>query len=205
MSESLTIPQGEYDGYIFDCDGTLVDSMPVHYLAWIKSLRQNGATFEFTEEQFYSYAGIKEQDIVKLLNRQHGTNIDPETVAEGKCQLLFDYVPSLKPVGAVVDVARQMLGKKPMSVASGSPHYIVEMFLKQIGILDWFPVIVTPEDVPRGKPAPDMFLLAAEKMGVLPSKCLVFEDGRSGIEAAEAAEMPWVFVPRRAADWPTSP
>jgi HAD superfamily hydrolase (TIGR01509 family) len=201
MSESLIIPRGEFEGYVFDCDGTLVDSMPVHYLAWIESLRRNGAAFDFSEEQFYNYAGIKEQEIVKLLNRQHGTSIDPEAVAQGKCELLLEHVTSLKPVGVVVEYARALLGKKPMAVASGSPRDMVELFLRQIGILDWFPVIVTPADVPKGKPAPDMFLLAAEKMGVTASRCLVFEDGRSGIEAADAAGMAWVFVPRRAADW----
>jgi HAD superfamily hydrolase (TIGR01509 family) len=200
MSGLLTIPPGDFDGYIFDCDGTLVDSMPVHYIAWIESLRRNGADFTFSEDQFYQYAGIKEQEIVKLLNREHGTDIDPEAVASGKCELLLQHLDSLRPVGVVVEVARALLGKKPMAVASGSPRDMVELFLQRIGILDWFPVIVTPADVERGKPAPDMFLLAAEKMGVLASRCLVFEDGRSGIEAADAAGMAWVFVPRGAAD-----
>ena len=98
-------------------------------------------------------------------------------------------------VGPVVAVARAGRGVLPMAVASGSDAGIVRDSLKAIGILDWFETVITPVDVARGKPAPDMFLLAAERMGVDPAKCLVFEDGQLGIEAAKAAGMAWVYVP----------
>src|SRR5437762_13026721 len=97
----LQLPSRPFAGYIFDCDGTLVDSMPIHHVCWIESLRRNGAKFEFTEEEFYHFAGVREQDTVIILNRQHGTNLDPDAVAETKAALFgrrIHEVPRVHPV-----------------------------------------------------------------------------------------------------------
>jgi len=192
----LQIPDYSFQGYIFDCDGTLVDSMPLHYLAWVEALKQHDAPFVFTEEEFYGSAGVKEQDVVKQLNQRHGTHLDPVSVDELKMEIFTKRIPELQVVRPVVEFAKSMHGRYPMAVASGSAEPTVRASLAATGILDLFPIIITPERVKRGKPAPDMFLLAAELMGVPAEECLVLEDGNSGLVAAKAAGMQSVFIPR---------
>jgi HAD superfamily hydrolase (TIGR01509 family) len=192
----LEIPDYPFQAYIFDCDGTLVDSMPLHYIAWVESLEQHNAPFEFTEEVFYAHAGIKEQDVVKILNAQHGTNIDPVSVNELKMEIFRRRIPEVQPVRPVADFAKSLEGRFPMAVASGSEEPTVRGCLEATGLVHLFETIITPKLVKHGKPAPDMFLLAAEQMGIAPSECLVLEDGNSGLEAAKAAGMQAVFIPR---------
>lgn len=192
----LEIPDYPFRGYIFDCDGTLVDSMPKHYESWLASLKLHNAPFDFTEDFFYSRAGVREQDVVMELNAQYGSTVDPDAVAEAKVEMFLKIIPQMEAIKPVADFARSLEGKFPMAVASGSEEIIVRGCLAASGLLHLFPVIITPAYVKRGKPAPDMFLLAAEKMGIDPKECLVLEDGQAGIVAAEAAGMQWAFVPR---------
>ncbi|MES2594565.1 MAG: HAD-IA family hydrolase [Verrucomicrobiota bacterium] len=193
----LQVPDQPFSGLIFDCDGTLVDSMPLHYKAWVASLDHHGASFPFTEDYFYSKAGMREQDVVTLLNAEHGTTVDAEAVANHKAELFEKIIHQVEAIRPVAEFARYMHGKVPMSVASGSEEHIVRGCLKANDLLHLFDeIIITPRLVAKGKPAPDMFLLAAERMGVPAKECLVIEDGQSGIEAAKAAGMKWVFVPR---------
>ncbi len=193
---SLQIPDYPFQAYIFDCDGTLVDSMPLHYIAWVEALKRHDAPFEFTEEEFYAHAGIKEQDVVKILNVKHGTNIDPVSVDESKMEIFRERIPEVQSVGPVAEFAKSLYGRFPMAVASGSEEPTVRGCLEATGLLHLFETIITPKLVKQGKPAPDMFLLAAERMGMAPSECLVLEDGNSGLEAAKAAGMQTVFIPR---------
>lgn len=192
----LEIPDYPFQAYIFDCDGTLVDSMPLHYIAWVESFKQHDAPFEFTEEVFYAHAGIKEQDVVKILNAQHGTNIDPVSVDELKMEIFRRRIPEVQAVRPVAEFAKSLAGRFPMAVASGSEEPTVRGCLEATGLIHLFETIITPKLVKHGKPAPDMFLLAAERMGIAPSECLVLEDGNSGMEAAKAAGMQAVFIPR---------
>ena len=192
----LEIPDHPFQAYIFDCDGTLVDSMPLHYIAWVESLQQHDAPFEFTEEVFYAHAGIKEQDVVKILNAQYGTNIDPVSVDELKMEIFSKRIPEVQPVRPVAEFAKSLAGRFPMAVASGSEEPTVRGCLEATGLIHLFETIITPKLVKHGKPAPDMFLLAAERMGIAPIDCLVLEDGNSGLEAAKAAGMQAVFIPR---------
>lgn len=193
----LAIPDSPFQAVIFDCDGTLVDSMPLHYEAWVASLKHHQAPFDFTEDYFYSKAGVREQDVVKLLNAEYGTRIDPDSVAGYKADLFETLIPQIKAIDPVAEFARAMFGKMPLSVASGSEEHIVRGCLAANGLLSLFDdIIITPRLVAHGKPAPDMFFLAAERMGIAPENCLVLEDGQSGIDAAKAAGMQWLFVPR---------
>jgi HAD superfamily hydrolase (TIGR01509 family) len=193
----LVVPQRPFRGLIFDCDGTLVDSMPIHYVAWVESLIYHEAPFEFTEEEFYSLAGIREQDAVVILNEKYDADVNPEGVAEFKFNLFqkrLAEVPEITPISELARRAHQ--ATMPIAVASGSEEATVRGVLQANDLERLFEVIITPKLVEKGKPAPDMFLLAAERLGLDPADCLVFEDGESGMQAARAAGMSAVFVPR---------
>lgn len=191
----LTIPEGEFDAYIFDCDGTLIDSMPLHLEAWRAALAQHGfPPEEFTYAMHHQFAGMPGPAIVRELNSQFSTHLPPDEVEAAKLKWYLENHHAVKPVPAVVEIAKAQAGILPMAVASGSAAEIVRDGLKAIGILDLFQTIITPGDVTHGKPAPDMFLLAAQRLGVEPARCLVFEDGHLGIKAAHAAGMACVFV-----------
>ena len=192
----LDLPNRSFAGHIFDCDGTVVDSMPLHFRAWTAGFEAHNAPYVFTEQRFYGWAGMTEVDVVARMNEEHGADLDPESVVETKEVWFKDHLHELKAVPVIEETIRRLAADGvPISVASGSKISVVEPELKVVGLLDFFDIIVTPELVKNGKPAPDMFLLAAEKMGIAPADCLVYEDGKSGLIAAEAAGMASVYVP----------
>ena len=193
----LNIPAGDFAGYIFDLDGTLVDTMPLHYRAWNRAMQHAGLKEELSEDLFYSLGGVPTRGVAKRFADHYGLTIDVEKVFHQKEALFLELRSEMKLIEAVAGVARKAAGRIPLSVASGGPRDIVRHTLELMGLKELFPVVVTPEDVTHGKPAPDMFLLAAKRMGVAPEKCLVFEDAEPGIKAAEAAGMKWVRVESR--------
>lgn len=199
----LDIPAGDFTGYIFDCDGTLVDSMPLHYRAWNVAMQRAGIPGELDEDLFYSLGGVPTRRVAELLGRHYGLTLDPDRVFHEKEELFLELQGELRTIPRVVEFARQAAKRAPVSVASGGPKPIVRRTLERAGLADLFAIVVTPEDVLHGKPAPDMFLLAAAKMGVPPASCLVFEDAEPGFRAAEAAGMRWVRVPSRSPRAPT--
>jgi beta-phosphoglucomutase-like phosphatase (HAD superfamily) len=194
----FSLPAREYSAFIFDCDGTLADSMPLHQRAWISALRKFGATFDFGWELFMSRAGKSIELTVAELNAEFGTALDPALVSAAQRAEYDALASGLKPIDQVVAYARSraLLGY-PVSVASGGDAATVARTLRTIGVSELFPVVVTVEDVEHGKPAPDLFLLAAKRMAVDPAQCLVFEDSLLGIVAAERAGMGAVLVASR--------
>ncbi len=184
----------EYGGYIFDCDGTLADSMVVHYRAWLAALAAHGATFDFNWDLFISRAGMTLPNTVRELNAQFGLALDPEAVTSSQRLEYERYLSTVQPIAEVVEFALRVAASRPVSVASGGERKVVRRTLELIGLGQIFPVVITAEDVTHGKPAPDMFLLAAERMGVTPADCVVFEDSVLGIEAAKRAGMASVLV-----------
>jgi HAD superfamily hydrolase (TIGR01509 family) len=190
----FTPPEKRYAGYIFDCDGTLADSMPVHYRAWADSLGKYGG--QMPEELFYALGGWPSNKMVELLNERFGTSLDPELVAAEKEYLYLERMATIQPIREVAEFAHQVAAFAKVSVASGGVLPVVTRTLETIGFKGFFPVIVTTEQVKRGKPFPDMFLEAARRMGVHPSDCLVLEDSTAGFEAATAAGMDYAKVGR---------
>ncbi|MDE1162935.1 MAG: HAD family phosphatase [Acidobacteriaceae bacterium] len=193
MTTKLTIPHGEFDAYLFDCDGTIVDSMPLHYVAWNKML----ATYNcpFPEDQFYSLGGLPVETILHLLNEQHGLSMPVKEVAHEKELMYQEMVHTIDGIPMVIDHIHDKHGKIPFAVVSGSPRKSVVDSLKALGLLDKFEVLVCAGEYTKGKPDPEPFLKAAEMLGVDPKRCLVFEDAQPGIESAKAAGMQWVRVP----------
>lgn len=154
---------------------------------------------ELSEELFYSLGGTPTRKVAQLLAKHYDLVIDVEAVFHQKEELFLDMQAEMKVIKPVVEFARGLHGRAPMSVASGGPRPVVMKTLELMGIDGLFPVVVTPEDVVHGKPSPDMFLLAARRMGVPPERCLVFEDAAPGFAAAEAAGMKYVVVDSRKA------
>jgi HAD superfamily hydrolase (TIGR01509 family) len=184
----------EYGGYIFDCDGTLADSMVVHHKAWLTALAAHGAGIEFDWALFTSRAGMSLPNTVRELNAQFGLALDPEGVTASQRAEYERFLPTVQPITDVVELALSVAKTRPVSVASGGERKVVLRTLELIGLAELFPVVVTAQDVTHGKPAPDMFLLAAERMGVRPEDCVVFEDSLLGLEAAKRAKMASVLV-----------
>ncbi len=189
----LSIPAGSFRAYLFDCDGTIVDSMPLHYVAWKQTLAEWKC--DFPEDLFYAWGGRPVTEIIADLNQQHGLSMPADAVGRRKEALYYELLPQLQAIPEVVEHVHAQHGNIPMAVVSGSRRNSVVTSLTQLHLLDKFDVLVCAEDYARGKPAPDCFLMAAAKLGVAPADCLVFEDTDLGIQAAEAAGMAAVRVP----------
>jgi len=193
----LEIPDGNFAGYIFDLDGTLVDTMPLHYYAWDEAMRRAGMPGTLSEDLFYSFGGVPTLRVAELLATHYGLKIDPWKVFHEKEVLFSARTHEAALIEPVVAFARRVAATHPVAIASGGPRDIVRRTLELKGLAALFPVVVSADDVVHGKPAPDMFLLAAKKMAVEPAHCLVFEDAEPGMHAAEAAGMKWVRVASR--------
>lgn len=181
-----------YDALIFDCDGTLTNSMPVHYLCWSTVLARHG--IDFSEERFYALGGMPTETIVRMLAEELGRPLDPVAITQEKEDAFLETLHALEPLAHVVEIARSNRGKKRLAVASGGIRRVIEAQLRQINCLDWFDAVITAEDTPRHKPHPDVFLEAAQRLGTPPERCCVYEDADLGIEAAKRAGMDWVDV-----------
>jgi HAD superfamily hydrolase (TIGR01509 family) len=190
---TLTLPEGSFAAYLFDCDGTIVDSMPLHYVAWTKALAEFGCT-DFTENFFYSMGGVPIAGVVDAINRRDGYSIPAAAFSARYDELYFEMLPTLQAVPEVLAEIHSTHGDIPFAVVSGSTRESVTKSLTALGILDLFDTLVCAGDYAHGKPAPDPFLLAALRLGVAPEKCLVFEDAEAGIQSAMAAGMAWVRI-----------
>jgi beta-phosphoglucomutase family hydrolase len=189
----LKLPPGEFGAYLFDCDGTIADSMPLHYIAWKQALADWNCDFD--EKLFYAWGGMPIAEIISTLNKQHNLNMVVETVCERKENAYYELLPQLKAVPEVVEHIEVQHGRIPLAVVSGSTRESVVASLTALQLLDKFNVLVCAGDYKKGKPDPEAFLLAAEKLGVKPADCLVFEDTEMGIQAATAAGMASVRIP----------
>lgn len=189
----LKLPEGAFKAYLFDCDGTVADSMPLHYVAWSKVLAEWKC--EFSEELFYAWGGMPVAEIVATLNQKHGLQMPVEGVSRRKEEFYMQILPQLKAVPEVLEHIEASHGRIPFAVVSGSTRDSVTASLKTLEIFDRFEVLVCAGDYEKSKPDPEPFLIAAARLGVAAENCLVFEDTDMGIQAATAAGMASVKVP----------
>ena len=185
---------------IFDCDGTLAHTMPLHWRAWEQTVREHG--IHFTEERFYQLGGVPARHILAMLFAEQGrTGLDPHRIAKEKEERYLQLLPEVTPIEPVVELARVCRGRVPMAVATGGSRPAIPRVLEALGILDWFGAVVTSQDVQNPKPAPDTFLEAARRLGVDPRQCRAYEDTDIGLTAIRAAGMdavdvrPWYLQP----------
>jgi len=148
----IKLPAGDFEAYIFDCDGTLADTMPLHYQAWLTALKEYAC--EFPEALFYELGGVPTDRIVEILNERHGCSMPVRETATYKDELFIQMIPQTLPIEPVVELVHQFHGVKPLAVASGGTRDIVTRTLEALGILHKFKTVVTVEDYRRGKPAP---------------------------------------------------
>jgi beta-phosphoglucomutase family hydrolase len=179
---------------IFDLDGTLVDTMPLHWRAWQPILQRH--SLNFSEARFYALGGVPSRDIIALLGREQGKALDALAIAKEKENAYLALLTEVKTIEPVLDLARSHRGKVALAIATGGTRRVVARVLQILGIEDWFKAVVTSEDVVRQKPAPDIFLEAARRVGAAPNHCRAFEDTDLGLTAIRAAGMEAVDVRR---------
>jgi beta-phosphoglucomutase family hydrolase len=179
-------------GIIFDCDGTLADTMPLHWRAWRSVTQRHGIAL--SEDRFYSLGGVPSRDILKTLRDEQGLDIDPIRVSKEKEEAYLQLLAHVGPIEMVVNVAHEHHGKIPLAVASGGTRHVIEKVLLHLGLRQLFAAVVTCEDVVNQKPAPDIFLEAARRIGVPPQSCRAYEDTDLGMKAIRAANMEAIDV-----------
>ena len=177
---------------IFNCDGTLVDSMPLHMKAWQEAFIFYNEKFDY--EYLNSLKGMKETEIIGLYNKKFETNINAEVMVSKKHEFMLKNINNVKPIENIVNIAKEYFGKLPLAVVSGSVESIVHRELEIVGIKNLFNTILSANDPFKPKPDPDIFYEAAKRLNVNPENCLVFEDGDPGLEAAEKAGMQTIDV-----------
>ena len=177
----------EPKGLIFDCDGTLADTMPLHWHAWQMVTQRHD--LHFPEDRFYSLGGVPSRDILKMLAEEQGRSLDHIAVAHEKENAYLPLMAQVEPIHAVVEIARANFGKIPLAVASGGTQPIICEVLEHLKIRHLFAAVVTSEMVKHQKPAPDIFLEAARRISVEPKFCRAYEDADIGLQAIRAAGM----------------
>jgi len=182
----------EIKALIFDCDGTLADTMPLHWLAWQTITSRHNVIFP--EDRFYALGGVPSRHILQMLREEQRLSIDPIAVSREKEEEYLKLMAQVGPIHEVVEIARDHAGKLPMAVASGGTRPIIDKVLRHLNIGDLFAAVVTSEDVVHQKPAPDIFLEAARRLGVPPRNCRAYEDTDLGLTAIRAAGMDAVDV-----------
>lgn len=189
------------EAVIFDCDGVLADTMPLHYAAYNRAFKEVGLTLE--RDFFYSCSGGKASETLKKLLDGQNYSGDWRQLHQRKKEIMFDLIESdqLRPLASARLVPLLSRGYRLAVVSSGSAAS-VHQIIRRLGLSEYFEEIVTGEDVQLGKPNPEPFLLVADRMRISPCKCLVIEDSQVGIEAAYKAKMQslsvYSFVPKEA-------
>ena len=182
-----------FDALIFEGDGTLADTMPAHYRVWVEVLARHGIAFD--KSTFYAWGGVPAVEVTRRLAEAQGVAVDAAAVAHEK-EERFALVgtENVQPVVPVIELARRHVGVKPMAVATGGLRAVCTKLLDGLHVADWFEAVVTADDVTHGKPHPETYARAAERLGVEPARCVAFEDADPGLESATAAGMTAVDV-----------
>jgi len=187
------LTQGDYEAFLYDCDGTLADNMAAHTASYVEAAKEHDVVFD--PAIIDELAGWPIANVVEEINARYNSSLVPTAFKARKADIFSSrYIENIQPIQHVVDHLKAHVGKKRIAVVSGGDTDAIERTLEVLGIRSLVEVLVCAGDTQRGKPYPDPFLRAAELLNVAPEKCLVFEDGVPGVKAAEAAGMHWVRV-----------
>ena len=179
-------------GFIFDLDGVIVDTAKYHYLAWKKLANQLG--FEFTKEQNELFKGVSRKRCLEILieiGNIEATQEQFETWMVEKNVDYLTYIENMDTSEILPDIPKilEFLKEENISIALGSASKNARPILEKVNLLHYFDVIVDGNNVTKAKPDPEVFLLAAKKLGINAKDCVVFEDAVAGIKAANTAKM----------------
>ncbi|WP_432172388.1 HAD family hydrolase [Streptomyces sp. Tue6028] len=185
---------------IFDLDGTLVDSEPNYFEAGRRTLAEQGVT-DFTWADHEQYVGISTQETLALWKERYGLTAPLDTLLADKNRRYLELARAATHVYPEMRKFVELLAAEdvPMAVASGSSPEAIEAILAGTGLAPYMPTVVSADEVAHGKPAPDVFLEAARRLGAAPADCVVLEDAAPGVAAAHAAGMRCIAVPYVAA------
>ncbi|MCX5214951.1 HAD family phosphatase [Kitasatospora sp. NBC_00240] len=185
---------GRAEALLFDWDGTLVDSQYANYRAMADVLAPHGVTLH--QEWFDARTGLSSADLIRTLAAETdaGPDLPVEELVAARDLLFLANADRIRVHPEVAEVVHTHHGALPMAVASGGARLIIETTMRHLPYQGLFTALVTRDEVRRGKPAPDIFLQAADALAVPPARCLVYEDSDEGIEAARAARMAVVDV-----------
>lgn len=184
--------EGEYQAFLYDCDGTLADNMMAHKLAYKEVAANYGVGLDLNMVD--EFAGMPTAIFAGEITKRYGVSL-PDTFASEKSQIFIDkYIEQTQPISYVAEHLKNHVGKVKIAVVSGGSRKTVTKTLTVLGLIDLVDVLVCAGETPKGKPAPDPFLAAAEALGVDPKKCIVFEDAELGVQGAIAAGMDWVRI-----------
>lgn len=193
LSRLSKLTEGDYEAFLYDCDGTLADNMPAHTETYVAVANQYQVAMD--PAIIDELAGWPINNVVEEINLRYNAAMDPEEFKSKKAQLYYEhYINKIQPITYVVDHLKANAGRVKIAVVSGGDRTAIERTLDIIGVREFVEVLVCAGETPKGKPFADPFLKAAELLGVNPHKCLVFEDGIPGTVAAEAAGMHWVRI-----------
>jgi beta-phosphoglucomutase-like phosphatase (HAD superfamily) len=176
-----------YAGLIFDCDGTLVETAPIHFFAVNEAMRPLG--LEMAAEWYFARVGLTPEALFAQFELLNGVRIDTAELSRRYGPIFASNLDRAREISEVADVARANFGKVPMAVASNGHLKNVRATLEATGLLPLFETVVSADEVAKGKPEPDVFLEAARRIGVSRADCIVFEDSDEGLEAARKAGM----------------
>lgn len=174
-------------GLIFDLDGTLSDSLPVHLETWNKIGEKYG--FVFDPQIIHELTGRPTIEFAKRVIDQYGVSEEPKVLVKMKQESFWDLAHLLTPINEVVSIVKGYYGKLPMAVGTGAGRRSAEIQLKALNLIQYFDAIVSADDVDKHKPEPETFQKCAKLMNIEPQFCQVFEDGDLGILAAQKANM----------------
>lgn len=179
------------EGFIFDMDGVLIDSEPIYFEIEKSTFVHFGANV--AEEEHHTYVGVTLASMFEQVQQKHLLDCTVEQMLEFHVKHVMDVIrehPELQPFNGLTDWLNWLTeAGVPMVVASSSPRALIELILERLEIRRFFRDMISGEEVAHGKPAPDIFLRAAEILGVTPERCMVIEDSRNGVRAAKSAGM----------------
>lgn len=184
--------EGDYEAFLYDCDGTLADNMMAHKLAYKEVSANYGIDLDM--DIIHETAGWPTVLVAKEISRRYNVPLPDSFASEKSAVFINKHIQSTLPIVFVYEHLKKNVGKKKIGVVSGGSRSTVSITLSVLGLTDLIDVLVCAGETPNGKPYPDPFLKAAHDLGVDPAKCMVFEDGDPGTKAAEAAGMKWIRI-----------
>ncbi|MGB0371768.1 MAG: HAD family hydrolase [Opitutales bacterium] len=193
---SFSPPKEPFKAYLFDCDGTLADTMRLHYDAWTRAVKEHGGDFDYSPELFYSMAGMTVEDTIARLNETFGTQLDHRAVGATKNALYAKMLDQVEPIAPVVSFCEDCIASgAAVAVVSGSTREDVDATLEAIGLGDKISLKICQGDTRRGKPDPMPFKHAADLLGVAYPDCLVLEDSEHSYQSAQGIGMSAILIP----------